>query len=257
MKPQPTQRRLTERPRGHQRLAQADLVGGSPLPVGPRTDQVRRETKGTVRLASRVARRVDLRVSWLDNAAAAEQFWTTLAQVQAALVIALVLEGRKGRPEDVDDAEFLADIKERCSQLLVALGDRYRQAMVMLNVGEMEVSAAETPPQAVAQARATIKEHLGLSEHDPQLAPLAEARATVQARVSRARRRADSRLLAYGGRGAAPGMIIALLFLLPGGSPPDVVTAIALIVSAASLVLSLLVVLGRWDWLVATLRSLN
>lgn len=61
-----------------------------------------------------------------------------MAQVEAALVIALVLEARREHPEDVDDAEFLADVRERCERLLVELGDKYQQAMVKLGLAQLE-----------------------------------------------------------------------------------------------------------------------
>jgi hypothetical protein len=196
-------------------------------------------------------------VSWLDRVAATEQFWSTFAQVLAAVVIALILEGRKTSPEDVDEAEFLTEIKGRCERILVALGDQYPQAIVWLGVAQFEVSAAETPSEAVARTAAVIKKELGLSDQDPDLTSLAETRALVQERVSARRRRADNRLLGYGGRSAVPGILIALLFLLPGGAPAQWVTLVALVACAFSLAASLAVLLGRWDRLMQRLGLID
>lgn len=193
-------------------------------------------------------------MNWLGRLAADETFWTTAAQVQAAIVIALVLEGRKETAAQMDEDEFVSDIKERCELLLTDLGDKYRNAMVLLMTHQMLVTASESAAEAVAVTRRGVKDHLGLADNSDDLIPLRQLRDEVRERTNRARRSAESRLIAYGGRAAIPGLVVALVMLLPGGTPLGVVTVAALVVLTASLLVSLLVLAGRWDALVAWLQ---
>lgn len=179
-------------------------------------------------------------MTWLRELASDEAFWGTATQVQAALLIALVIEGRLAPPagpasEVPDDAAVAAE------RLLSRLGARHPDALLDLNRVAGSLGGASSPADVIARTRRAAFDHVGLDARDPELAELVTLEDRINAEAATRTHREDARLMAIGGRTAVPGLLVGLAMLLPGAPPPRGVVAAALAIWFVSVVLSLAV----------------
>src|SRR4051812_20783428 len=97
-------------------------------------------------------------MNWLSRVAADEQFWATAAQVEAALVIALALEGRGGRLDGLDHRDLLTEVRIACESLLGSLIDKYSQGTATLAEAQLRLSSSMSPREALQTTESAVLE---------------------------------------------------------------------------------------------------